>query len=205
MNEKIEQQPNSSEEQGESETDSDSKQDESIEVSRSEWDNLKDERDEFHDKYMRKMADLQNLRKRKQQEKKEYVKYAHRDMARDLLEVIDNFDRALENMEFENESARDGIQMIREQMLDLLERHHVQSMDAQGDPFDPHRHEALAQEEREDLDQEKVVEVFREGYTLHDRVLRPAGVKVGVPADQTTSDSTDDTPSLESEESGSTE
>jgi molecular chaperone GrpE len=98
-----------------------------------------------------------------------------------LLEVIDNFDRALDSLEFESEDVRDGVLMIQDQLYDLLEKYDVELIKAEGEPFDPHKHEGMMREEKEELDRQEVLEVFQEGYQLHDRVLRPASVKVGVP------------------------
>ncbi len=159
-------------------------EDQIVEVNRSDLEQLRAKRDEYEDKYLRKVADLQNLRKRKKREREEYKKYAHEDVARDLLEIVDNFERALDNMNFENESVREGVEMIRDQMLELLSKYDVEPMEAEGETFDPHRHEAMMKEEREDLDEQTVLEVFKQGYTLHDRVLRAASVKVGMPAKQ---------------------
>lgn len=159
-------------------------EEELVEVNRSDLEELREQRDEFEDKYLRKMADLQNLRKRKKREREEYEKYAHEDITRDMLEIMDNFERALDNMNFENESVREGVEMIRDQLLELLSKYDVQPMEAEGETFDPHRHEAMMKEEREDVDEQTVVEVFKRGYSLHDRVLRPASVKVGMPAKQ---------------------
>lgn len=145
---------------------------------------VKEERNEMEEKYLRKVADLDNLRKRKKDEMKRLRKYAHKDVLEDLLEVTDNFSRALETMEFESEEVEEGVEMIHKQLLELLEKHHAKPIDADGEPFDPTVHEAMMQEEREDLEEKKVLEVFKEGYTLHDRVLRPAQVKVGVPVQE---------------------
>ncbi len=142
---------------------------------------LREEKEEFREKYLRKVADVENLRKRKEEELRQQRKYAHRELLEDLLEVQDNFERALKSMEFENEDVREGSEMIHRQLEELLERYDVEPMRAEGEPFDPHRHEGMMQEEREDLDRSEVLEVFKEGYVYHDRVLRPARVKVGVP------------------------
>lgn len=142
---------------------------------------LREEKEQFREKYLRKVADVENLRKRKEEELREQRKYAHRDLLEDLLEVQDNFERALKSMEFENEDVREGNEMIHRQLEELLERYDVEPMRAEGEPFDPHRHEGMMQEEREGLDQPEVLEVFKEGYVYHDRVLRPARVKVGMP------------------------
>lgn len=165
-----------------SQSESEEQEDEIVEISRSELEALKEERDEFEQKFMRKTADLDNLRKRKEKEKDELRKFAHTDLLSDLLEVIDNFDRALDSLELESEDVRDGVLMIQNQLHELLEKYDVEPIEAEGEPFDPHKHEGMMREEKEELDRQVVLEVFQEGYQLHDRVLRPASVKVGVPA-----------------------
>lgn len=142
---------------------------------------LRDERDELKEKYLRKVADLDNLRKRKEEEKERQRKYANKNLLKDLLEVIDNFDRALESMDSDSGEVEDGIRMIRKQLDELLDKYDVERIDAENQPFDPNYHEGMMQEERDGLDQRTVLEVFQEGYVLHDQVLRPAQVKVGVP------------------------
>lgn len=154
---------------------------------RQQLETVKSERDELEEKYLRKVADMDNLRKRAEEEKDKLRKYAHKDVLEDLLEVIDNFNRALDSMEFESEDVADGIQMIRRQLMELLEKHHAKPMEAEGDTFDPNYHEAMMQEERSDLNEQTVLEVFKQGYSLHDRVLRPAQVKVGVPSESSDS------------------
>lgn len=152
---------------------------------------LEAERDEFKEKYLRKVADLDNLRKRKQEEQEKQQKYANKNLLEDLLEIVDNFDRALDSMEFESGEVEDGIRMIRQQLDDLLDRYNVERIDAAGQRFDPNYHEGMMQEVRDDLDEREVLEVFQEGYTLHDRVLRPAQVKVGVPESNEATDNDD--------------
>lgn len=161
---------------------------EMVEISRQELEQLKQERDEFEQKFLRKTADLDNLRKRKEQEKDELRKFAHTDLLSDLLEVIDNFDRALESLEIENDDVEEGVHMIQNQLNDLLEKYDVEPIEAEDTPFDPHKHEGMMREEKDGLDKQRVLEVFQKGYQLHDRVLRPASVKVGVPPSDEESD-----------------
>lgn len=139
------------------------------------------ERDEFKEKYLRKVADLDNLRKRKQEEIQEYKKYASKSILEDLLEVLDNFDRAMESMDFESEDVHEGVELIYDQLSEIIQKEAVEPIKAEGEPFDPHLHEGMMQEERNDLDEQIVLDVFKKGYKLHDRVLRPAQVKVGIP------------------------
>lgn len=146
-------------------------------------DTLKAERDKLKEKYLRKAADMDNLKKRHEEEKQKVRKYANKDVLSDLLEVLDNFNRALDSMEFESEEVRDGILMINRQLQELLESHDAEPIEAEGEPFDPNVHEAMMQEEVEGLDRQVVLDVFKDGYRLQDQVLRPAQVKVGVPAE----------------------
>jgi len=155
---------------------------EMVEVSSQKLDELRNERDELEDKYLRKVADFDNLKKRVREEKQEFKKYAHTEVLADLLEIQDNFERALESMEIENEDVREGVGMIQSQLNDLLKKYDVEPIEAEGKRFDPHKHEGMMREEREDVDKQTVAEVFKKGYKLHDRVLRPASVKVAVPA-----------------------
>ncbi len=173
---------------GDGETDSGSEEN-STEQSRTEMleekvNNLKEERDELKEKYLRKMADMDNLKKRHEDEKEKLRKYAQKDLLSDLLEVIDNFDRALDSMNFESEEVADGIDMINRQLREVLEKHDAEPIEAKGESFDPNVHEAMMQEEDPDVKEERVKEVFQKGYTLHDRVLRPAQVKVVVPGEE---------------------
>lgn len=176
----------------EAETEAEEEESEIIEVTREELEELQEETEEFRDKYYRRTADLDNLRKRFEREKEEFKKYANYDLLRDLLEVLDNFERARESMDFESSETREGVQMIETQLRDLLEDYEVEPVDAEGEFFDPEKHEGMMREEREDFDRQTVLEVFKKGYKLHDRILRPASVKVGVPVDAS-SESEDDT------------
>lgn len=175
---------------GDSSTDSEDENQDLTEVERLEEtvNTLKEERDELKEKYLHKAADMDNLKKRHEEEKQKIRRYANKDVLTDLLEVIDNFNRALDSMEFESEEVRDGIVMIHRQLEDLLEDHDAEPIEAEGEPFDPNVHEAMMQEEVEGLDEQVVLEVFKDGYRLQDRVLRPAQVKVGVPVKQDSGD-----------------
>ncbi len=147
----------------------------------SDLEKLVDEAEEFKEKYLRRTADLDNLRKRFKQEKKRYRKFANLELLRDLLEVIDNLERALDSLKYDNEGVQQGIEMVYDQLFTLLNKYNVEEIEALNQPFDPQQHEAMMKEEREDLDRQTVLEVFKKGYKLYERVLRPAAVKVGVP------------------------
>lgn len=139
---------------------------------------LKENR-ELKDRVVRTLADFENYRKRADREKQEYFKYALADTLRDLLPVLDNFDRALEHAE-EGDEFHKGVLLIYKQLFDVLKKHGVRPIDEKLVKFDPNVHEAVVREENPDVPNHSVVDVLQKGYFLHDRLLRPALVKVAV-------------------------
>ena len=131
------------------------------------------------DRVLRTMADYENYRKRSDREKQEYFKYALADMIRDLLPILDNFDRALDHAE-EGDEFHKGVLLIYKQLNDVLKRHGVTPIDEANVRFDPNIHEAVVREENSSVPSQTVVAILQKGYFLHDRVLRPAMVKVAV-------------------------
>jgi len=146
---------------------------------------LKQENSELKDQYLRKHADFENYRKRMAREKADSVKYGNQELLKDLIEVIDNFDRAIKSSEDSQDfnSFKEGISMIEQQFTSMLEnKWSLRKMESKGSEYDPNSHEALMMEESSDIEVPTVLEDFQAGYTLYDRVLRPAKVKVGKPA-----------------------
>lgn len=150
------------------------------------------------DQLLRKQADFDNFRKRMVRERSEAVKYANSSLLLDLVEVIDNFERAIKSAE-ESENFHtfhEGIALIEKQFISMLEnKWGLKRLDSVGEEFDPEKHQAIAAEESPDADVQTVVEDYQKGYVLHDRVLRPARVKVLMPAsnDGSGSESEDET------------
>ncbi len=143
------------------------------------------EREEFRDKYLRGLAEMDNFRKRMKKERDEFQKYVLSEVLLDLLQVYDNLERALKSKGVEHDKGLvSGVEMIRKQFLDLLKKYQVMEIEALGRTFDPSRHEALSKEEREGISQPVVVEVYQKGFTYHDKLLRPALTKVAVPVVQ---------------------
>jgi len=134
---------------------------------------------EMRDRYMRTLADFENYRKRADREKQDFFKYALAGTIKDLLPVLDNFDRALEHAE-EGDDFHKGVSLIYKQLFDVLQRHGVKPNDQAGVPFDPNIHEAVVTEENPNVPANTVTAVLQKGYSLHDRLLRPAMVKVSV-------------------------
>jgi len=132
---------------------------------------------EFRDRYLRTLADFENFRKRSDREKQDYFKYAMAGVIKDLLPVLDNFDRALEHAE-EGDDFHKGVSLIYKQLFDVLKRHGVRVIEESGVRFDPNIHEAVVTEEDASVPSHTVTAILQKGYFLHDRLLRPAMVKV---------------------------
>jgi len=142
----------------------------------------KNENEELKNKYLRIAAEIENLRKRLEREKNEYLQYALSEFLKELLVVLDNFERALESENQEDEkSFREGMELIQRQYLDLLIKQGVKPVETKDKKFDPNIHQAFMTEESDKVDEPEVGEEFQKGYCLHDRLLRPALVKVVVP------------------------
>ena len=136
---------------------------------------------EYEDLLKRKQAEFENFRKRVQKESEDYKKYAVSEIVLDIITVIDNFERALNAAESSKDfiALHEGIIMIEKQLKDLLERkYEVRMIETVGKEFDPSLHDAIMMEESEEYDEDTVVEDFQKGYIMHDRVIRPAKVKV---------------------------
>lgn len=137
------------------------------------------------DQYLRKQADFENFRRRMQREKTEAATYANQQLLLDIITIIDDFERAIKSAEESRDfdAFHDGIVMIEKQFTSMLERKWgLQRFDAEGEEFDPQKHEAVASEPSPGAEAAKVAEEFQKGYMLHDRVLRSAKVKVAMPA-----------------------
>jgi molecular chaperone GrpE len=143
---------------------------------------LRAEVEELKDKYLRKLAEMENLRKRFDRERLEYIQYALSDFLRELLVVLDNFERALQSRdEADGKSFQEGVEMIHRQYLDLLKRKGVRPIETKDKGFDPTVQQAVMTEESEAVTEPEVAEELQRGYLLNDKLLRPALVKVLVP------------------------
>ena len=143
---------------------------------------LKSEVGELKDKYLRKLAEMENLRKRFDRERAEYEQYALSDFLRELLIVLDNFERALQNRDqSDGKSFLQGVEMIYRQYLDLLKKQGLRPIEITDKKFDPNIQQAVVTEESETAEEPEVAEELQRGYWLQERLLRPAMVKVIVP------------------------
>ncbi len=131
--------------------------------------------------YLYLLAEFDNFRKNAIKERSEMVKYGSEKFIREFLNVFDNFERALDASDAADSSAfREGVQMIATELRHLLQKFGVEEVKAEGETFDPSKHEALSSEPRSDVEPGKVVRVFKKAYKLHDKLLRPAQVVVSV-------------------------
>ncbi|HTM07235.1 MAG TPA: nucleotide exchange factor GrpE [Verrucomicrobiae bacterium] len=135
---------------------------------------------ENRDRLLRQAADLDNYKKRATREKTDAIRYANESLVKDLLPVLDNLERALGYAEGggNGKPLLDGIEMVRKDFIEILGRHGVSQISAIGERFDPAKHEAVAQVESEQQDPYTVIDEYRKGYYLLDRLLRPAQVTV---------------------------
>ena len=128
-------------------------------------------------KYLRLMADFQNFKRRTEKEKGDIYAFANEKIISELLNVIDNFERALDAGNAED-SFYKGMEMILKQLLGVLEKAGASEIAALGEDFDPNFHNAVMTEDSDEYESGKVTEVLQKGYILNNRVIRPSMVKV---------------------------
>lgn len=158
--------------------DADSVENESEDKTESADDNSEED-EELNVKYMRLMADFQNFKRRADRERSEIYARANENIVTQLLDVADNFERALaDDSAEEDENFRKGMEMIYSQLMDVLAKAGVSEIIAEGEEFDPNFHNAVMMEDTDKVESGKVSEVLQKGYTLNGRVVRPSMVKV---------------------------
>jgi molecular chaperone GrpE len=151
-----------------------------------ETEELRRQIQEKHDQLLRALAEADNARRRAQRDREEYVRYANESLLRDLLPVLDNFDRALTAARTAGGApgVMDGVELIQRELLKVLERAGVTRYSALGQAFDPNRHEAIARVVSPEDAPGTVVAETAPGYLLNGRVLRPAMVSVAAAPDE---------------------
>ena len=137
----------------------------------------KDADEDSDTRYLRLMADFQNYKKRVEKEKTDLYSYANEKLITEMLEVLDNFERALDQ-EGQGDSFKKGMEMIFKQLGDVLKKSGLAEIPALGEEFDPNFHNAVMSEETDDYESGKVSGVMQKGYTLNGKVIRPSMVKV---------------------------
>lgn len=141
-------------------------------------DELRREKDTLQDRLLRTAADFDNYRKRMERERRELSDHIRADVLKDVLPIVDNFERALQAAGTETESFGKGVELIYRQMLDFLKKRGVTPIQALGADFDPNFHQAVIHETSDAHREGEVMEELQRGYMLGDRLLRPAMVKV---------------------------
>ena len=147
---------------------------------------LKRQLQDKQDRLLRALAETENLRRRAQRDREDYVKYANETLLRDLIPVLDNFDRALAAARSAGESGTvvSGVELIQRELVRVLERAGLTRYSAVGERFDPTRHEAIARVVSAERPPDTVVTETAAGYLLNGRVLRPAMVAVAAAPDE---------------------
>jgi molecular chaperone GrpE len=137
-------------------------------------------RDDYFALVKETRADFENYQKRARRDQEAERKYAQMPLAGDLLQALDNLERAIgaAGQAGDKGPLAQGVGMVQTQLLDALKRHGVTRMDAQGKPFDPNLHQAVQQQPSAEHPPQTVLQVLEPGYLLHERVLRPARVIV---------------------------
>jgi len=157
-----------------------------------ELERLKQEAAQAKDQYLRTLAEFDNTKKRLHREKEEFARYAAESMVRQLLPIMDSLDQALVAVDKQadapapagssggpGQAVVTGVHLIYRQLLGLLDKEGVKRIPTVGEPFDPHKHEAVAQVAAGDgTPDDAIVEEVQVGYTMHGKVIRPAMVKV---------------------------
>jgi molecular chaperone GrpE len=147
-------------------------------------DALRQERDDLRDRLLRTSAEFDNYRKRTDRERRELAEYAAADLAKDLLPVVDDLERALEASaaaptdDGSFAALRNGVDMVRRQFLEVLQRRGIEPIETVGATFDPSWHEALAAEPADGRPDGEITAEIRRGYRIGSRLLRAAMVKV---------------------------
>ena len=153
-----------------------------LQALKAEYESTQSELEKTKDQQLRLQAEFENFRRRGLKEKQESQLYGHQNLIKELLPTVDNLDRAIEHTEQsgseELQQLLQGVELVRRELLGVLERFGVTCVEAEGEAFDPAIHEAMAQAPTADVAPNTVVSVMEKGYQLRDRMLRPARVVV---------------------------
>ena len=152
-------------------------------------DTLKKELLENKDKLLRSLAESENTRKQMEKIRIETNKYGVQPLAREILNVVDNFNRALNLKDDNNEKGlEEGLNLIQKEILSILEKFNVKKIQALGEDFNANFHQAMFEKETNEFEDGKVCEIVQDGYTFHDRLLRPVLVGVAKKSNENNSD-----------------
>jgi molecular chaperone GrpE len=141
---------------------------------------LKDQLASEKDRVLRLSAEFENYKKRSQREINDFKKFANESIFRQLLSVVDNLERAISTAQEHSEESKlfEGVELTHKEIIKLFETFNVKPVEAENEAFDPNFHQAVTQEETDKFPDNTVTTVLQKGYTLHDRLIRPAMVVV---------------------------
>jgi molecular chaperone GrpE len=145
-----------------------------------ELDKLAAEKAELQDILLRRQAEFENYRKRVERERSEFIQFASMELVGSLLPILDDFERALKAGGNGDSDYRRGVELIYQRLFETLKKAGLEPIDALGRQFDPTIHQAVVREERTDVPEHSVLDVFQSGYNFKGKLLRPAMVKVAV-------------------------
>ncbi|HEY1339893.1 MAG TPA: nucleotide exchange factor GrpE [Bryobacteraceae bacterium] len=144
-----------------------------------ERDQLASEKNDFQDRLMRARAEFDNARKRMERERSDYLQFAAMDLVRDLLPMLDDFERALK-VETADANYAKGVDLIYQRLYDTLKKMGLEPIESAGKPFDPNIHQAVERVPTEEAEDQTVLGEFQRGYNFKGKLLRPAMVRVAV-------------------------
>ena len=148
---------------------------------------LQEESKNNFDLYLRSQAEMENIKKRNKKDKEDWVKYANETLIKEMLPVIDNLEKAISHSRNENsfDALKEGVALTLKGFMDALQKSGLAEVKAHGEPFDPNFHQAVSQQEDHNVEPGIILEELQKGYTLNDRLIRPAMVVVskGKPGD----------------------
>jgi len=141
---------------------------------------LKEQLTSEKDRVLRLSAEFENYKKRKQRESDEFKKFANETIFKQFLTIVDNLERAISSTKenSDDKGLLEGVKLTYKEIIKLFETFNVKAVEADNQPFDPNFHQAVTQEETDDLPENTVTQVLQKGYLLHDRLIRPAMVIV---------------------------
>ena len=130
------------------------------------------------DTFLREKAELENFKKRLTKEKEDFVQFANERLLKELVQIEDNLERAMEAPNATLESLKEGVDMIQKQFGTFLKNQKVEAIEALEKPFDPNLHEVLNQQESDEHEENTVIQEYSKGYTLNGRILRSSKVVI---------------------------
>ncbi|MDI6758225.1 MAG: nucleotide exchange factor GrpE [Candidatus Omnitrophota bacterium] len=162
----------------------DQAQEQLISLKESEYLKLKEEAiaaKEYSDRTLRLQADFENMRKRLEKEKQDFVRFANEEIILELLNILDDLERVVDLAQAQHQDLNaflKGVEMILAHLYEMLKKNGIKPIEAEGKPFNPHYHEALMQVENKDLAEHTIVEELQKGYLLNEKVIRTTKAKV---------------------------